>query len=353
MRDREELKEELELYKERLEEAMSTGNLAWWEMELPSGEVRFNDRKAEMLGYDPERFQTYEDFTELVHPEDYGRAMEAMRDHLEGRAERYEVEYRIENSDGDYIWFRDVGGITEQEDEYKKVAGIVINITERKKVEEREEFLNSLLRHDIKNKAQAVQGYLQLLEEGEEELSKDSQDMVKGALTANKESVNLIQKVRLLLDAQEEEIKPVDIASTIKDTVESNEAMAERMGIELSLECPSVKCKVEGGSLLQEVFNNIIENSIKHSEGTRIKIAGEVKDDEVLCIIEDDGKGIPDDKKDIVFEKGYTTDRDRGTGLGLFLVKNLLESYGGEIEMKDSDMDGARFDVHLKRYQTD
>ncbi len=63
MRDREELKEELELYKERLEEAMTAGNLAWWEMELPSGEVRFNDRKAEMLGYEPERFETYEDST--------------------------------------------------------------------------------------------------------------------------------------------------------------------------------------------------------------------------------------------------------------------------------------------------
>ena len=139
MRDREELKEELELYKERLEEAMSTGNLAWWEMELPSGEVRFNDRKAEMLGYDPERFQTYEDFTELVHPEDYGRAMEAMRDHLEGRAERYEVEYRIEKSDGDYKWFRDVGNITEEKEdgEYKKVTGVVIDIDDRKRAEKR------------------------------------------------------------------------------------------------------------------------------------------------------------------------------------------------------------------------
>ena len=347
MRDREELKEELELYKERLEEAMTAGNLAWWEMELPSGEVRFNDRKAEMLGYEPERFETYEDFTDLLHPEDYDRAMKAMRNHLEGRAKRYEVEYRIEKSDGDYKWFRDVGSITEKKDKYRKVAGVVIDVTERKEAEEREQFLNSLLRHDIKNKAQAVQSFLRLLEE--EELSEDSKELVEEAIKANKESVNLIQKVRLLLKAQEEEKEPVDIVSTIKDSVESNEKLARMEGIELSVECPSSDCKVKGGSLLGEIFHNIIENSINHSEGSRINISGEVKDDEVVCSIEDDGKGIPDDKKETIFEKGFTTDEERGTGLGLFLVKMLLESYGGSIEVKDSDMSGARFDVRLKK----
>jgi len=347
MKDREELKEELELYKERLEEAMTAGNLAWWEMELPSGEIRFNDRKAHMLGYEPERFKTYEDFTELVHPEDYDKAMEAMRDHLEGREERYEVEYRIEKSDGDYKWFRDVGSITEKEGEYKKVAGIVIDVDKRKEANEREEFLHSLLRHDIKNKAQAVQSFLQLLEEGK--LSKDSKELVEEALKANKESVNLIQKVKLLLKAQEEEKKPVEIVSTIKNSVKSNEKLARIEGIELSVQCPSSNCKVQGGSLLDEVFHNIIENSIYHSEGSKINITGDVNENEVVCSIEDDGKGIPDDKKETIFEKGFTTDEERGTGLGLFLVKMLLESYGGEIEVKDSDMGGARFDVRLNK----
>ncbi|MFW5928462.1 MAG: sensor histidine kinase, partial [Thermoplasmatota archaeon] len=102
-------------------------------------------------------------------------------------------------------------------------------------------------------------------------------------------------------------------------------------------------------SLLGEVFKNLIENSIYHSKGGRINITVEVKDDEVLCSLEDDGKGIPDDKKEIIFEKGYTTDEERGTGLGMFIVNMLLESYGGYIEVKDSKLGGARFDVKLKR----
>ncbi len=134
-KSRQELQEELNIYKDRLEGAMGAGNIAWWEMELPAGKVRFNERKARMLGYSPEKFKHYTDFTDLLHPDDYERTMSAMRNHLEGKKEKYEVEYRIKKKDGSYKWFRDVGSITKQEGEYRKVAGIVIDIDVRKQQE--------------------------------------------------------------------------------------------------------------------------------------------------------------------------------------------------------------------------
>ncbi len=105
----------------------------------------------------------------------------------------------------------------------------------------------------------------------------------------------------------------------------------------------------EGGPLINEVFSNLEENSIRHSDGSRLRIRGEVTENEVTCIIEDDGRGIPDEEKEKIFEKGYTTDEERGTGLGMFLVKTLLDIYGGSIEVKDSELGGARFDVHLQK----
>ncbi|MFW6305513.1 MAG: PAS domain S-box protein, partial [Candidatus Saliniplasma sp.] len=238
--------------------------------------------------------------------------------------------------------------IMDEDGEVEGVEGTIRDITERKEAQERQNFLHSLLRHDMANKAQAVQGYLQLLEE-DETLSEDSKKMVNGTLKANKESINLIQKVRLLLSAQKEEKKSVRIVPIIKGAVESNKPIAEKVGMDISVQCPSLDCEVEGGSLLDEVFYNIIENSIKHSGGSKIQISGEITEEEVVCTIEDDGVGIPDDKKEIIFEKGYTTDEERGTGLGMFIVNMLLESYGGYIEVKDSKLGGARFDVKLKR----
>ena len=119
---------------ERIEAGLRAGSIAWWEMELPSGNVIFDNRKAEMLGYAPELFTTYEDFTNLLHPDDYERTMQAMRDHLEGTADTYEVEYRLKTNAGDYFWFRDIGRITEIDETtgLTRIVGIVEDITVRK-----------------------------------------------------------------------------------------------------------------------------------------------------------------------------------------------------------------------------
>jgi len=79
----------------RLELAMQSANMAWWEMNISTGAVSFEKRKAEMLGYPPENFKHYTDFTDLLHPDDYDKAMNAMRKHFSGELDKYEVEYRI------------------------------------------------------------------------------------------------------------------------------------------------------------------------------------------------------------------------------------------------------------------
>jgi len=118
-------------YETRLDSAMEIGNLAWWEMDLPGGEVRFDTRKATMLGYPPEKFRHYTDFTTLLHPDDAEPAMQAMRDHLDGKDARYHADYRIITAAGDYRWLRDVGGITRRHPDGTPatVTGIVIDIT--------------------------------------------------------------------------------------------------------------------------------------------------------------------------------------------------------------------------------
>ncbi|WP_083756188.1 PAS domain S-box protein [Methanoregula boonei] len=121
----------------RLETALEMGNLAWWEMELPQGTVRFDARKATILGYSPERFVHYSDFTSLLHPEDYERTMQAMQDHITGKVPRYLVDYRICAADGSYHWFRDIGGVTRSNPDGSPqiVTGIVMDITAVKGME--------------------------------------------------------------------------------------------------------------------------------------------------------------------------------------------------------------------------
>lgn len=114
----------------RLNDAMAAANMAWWEIELPSGVVFFGDHKAAMLGYKPDTFVHYRNFTDLLHPDDHDQAMKAMTDHLEGTADAYETTYRIKHKDGHYLTFYDRGKIVQRKKGEIKVAGIVIKVAD-------------------------------------------------------------------------------------------------------------------------------------------------------------------------------------------------------------------------------
>jgi len=134
---------------ERLDICLSAGNLAWWEMELPSGKVTFNENKVKILGYTIEEFRDadYHSFMNLVHPDDYDKVMKTMKDHLEGKKNLYEVEYRIKTKDGYYKWYYDRGTITSwnKNNKPKFVKGIVIDISNIKQSENLEKLSNQIL----------------------------------------------------------------------------------------------------------------------------------------------------------------------------------------------------------------
>jgi PAS domain S-box-containing protein len=129
----------------KLDLAMDMAGTGWWEMDIPTGRVIFSKHNSEMLGYAPESFKHSRDLTNLIHPEDYDRAMNAMQGHLNGLFERYEVEYRIKTKSGEYIWFYDNGSIVKKDANGKPltVSGIVINTTARKHAEDEIEQSNA------------------------------------------------------------------------------------------------------------------------------------------------------------------------------------------------------------------
>lgn len=252
---------------------------------------------------------------------------------------------------GDYGIFQAISTNVDEYDEKdlemaELLASHVNEALERINAKEREEFLHSLLRHDVRNKAQLVQGYHQLIKDYE--LPSEVKDLLKKAETAMDNGMEIIDKVSNLKKAQKEETKPVNITLIIQEAINKTKDLAEKKDIDIKVDYPEV-IEVRGGALLNQVFTNIIENAIQHSKATEIRINVETNEKEVKCIIEDNGIGIPDGDKEKVFNRGYTTDKDRGTGLGLFLVKSLIKTYDGRIEVKDSNFGGARFNLHLKK----
>lgn len=120
------------------------GNLGQWTWFYKENKVIFNDLKVKSLGYDPQSIGkvNFEFFTTKLHPEDYERVMNNMRNHLKGKTGAYEVEYRIRHQDGHYLWYYDRGVVVKRENDGTPIVleGIVFDISESKEVEQKLSF---------------------------------------------------------------------------------------------------------------------------------------------------------------------------------------------------------------------
>lgn len=224
----------------------------------------------------------------------------------------------------------------------------IVEALKRVEMEERQNFLHSLLRHDVGNKSQIVKGYLQLIED--HDVPDEVEEYIDEAEKAINNSINIIQKVRTLKKVErKDDIDEVNIKLEIDKVLSAYETHLNENDITIEVE--QCGCIVKGGILLEEMFSNFIENSIRHSDCTKIRISCRYEGDECIVTVEDDGEGISDDVKAKVFDKGFREGVNSGTGLGLYMVKVITESYGGDVEVKDSSLGGARFEVHLKKIE--
>jgi diguanylate cyclase (GGDEF)-like protein/PAS domain S-box-containing protein len=109
-----------------------------WDWDIATGEVRFNEHWATMLGYDPNEIEpNVSAWERLMHPDDRAGAQQALHDHLEGRSEHYTSEHRLRGKSGQWIWILDRGKVVARDDEGRplRAAGTHVNITARKQAE--------------------------------------------------------------------------------------------------------------------------------------------------------------------------------------------------------------------------
>ncbi|HKL30247.1 MAG TPA: PAS domain-containing sensor histidine kinase [Natrialbaceae archaeon] len=257
-----------------------------------------------------------------------------------------DVEIYFSTTTGDTIPMSLSASIMEGSD--GTISGIVCvakDISERKEAEEEAEFLHSLLRHDLGNKLQVTEGYLDLLDAGG--LPERDREFVEDARNSVRDATELIENVRTLnrLDGNEE-LTAVSIGDVVQDAIDRHADRRKDVDIAVENEIDGIY-RVAAGSLLKELFANLIENALVHSDGDRVLIMAGESDGTVTVTVEDDGRGIPDDEKERILEKGYKGAESTGSGLGMHLAARIAETYDGELDVRDSELGGARFDVRL------
>jgi len=221
--------------------------------------------------------------------------------------------------------------------------GIIRDVTQIKEAKKQLEMYNSLLRHDISNRNQITLGCLELLKEGN--LNGEQRKLVEKAYEHLLHSQQLLQKLSII-NKIGEKIKRMNLEEVVNKSLERYSYLLKEKGINLKLNLRKI-C-ILADELLENVFSNLIENAIIHSNCKNIEISVEEEGEEVVVTIRDDGKGIPKEIADRIFEWGVKGKGSKGSGLGLHLVKRIIEGYGGKILLKESEV-GATFEIRLRK----
>ena len=212
---------------------------------------------------------------------------------------------------------------------------------------ERLDFFNSILRHDMLNGLNIVMAQADLLtNELEDPAHLQRAETIR---EWSEDITELGKKVRSVLETVTDEdgarLGPVSLTKAVDTQVQRARSTTDRVAFDVDV--PDA-CVVVANDLLEDVVGNLLMNAVEHTDGERTVTVTVREEGGQACLrIADDGAGIEAENLSSVFERGNKGSSSSGTGFGLFFVSSMVESYGGTVEVTESESGGAAFEVSL------
>jgi signal transduction histidine kinase len=211
--------------------------------------------------------------------------------------------------------------------------------------------------HELRSPLALIRGYAEMLQMGElGDLTPEQRSPVDIIVRRARMLGDLVKDITLILEAEASrpQPEPVHLATLARAAVEDFQIVASEAQVALRAEIPDQLPPVQHNTTyLRRVMDNLLGNAVKFTpEGGEIDIRICQQDDEVLLQVRDTGIGIPPDQLTRVFERFYQVDgsarrRYGGVGLGLALVKDLVEAYEGTVSVDSVVNQGTTFTVRL------
>ena len=210
--------------------------------------------------------------------------------------------------------------------------------------------------HEIKTPLAVIRGYASALQRGN--LSEEEQREYAATIASASESLSvLISNILRLNKLENQEIvpnaAPYDLTRQLSDCALAHEEQWERKHIDFDAQLEERVMILADESMLEIVFNNLIANAIKFTEpGGRIVLRQEKAGGDVIVTVSDTGCGMDEETVKHIFDKFYQGDSSHsreGNGLGLALVKRVLDISGGSIAVRSAPGEGSEFIVRLRR----
>lgn len=230
----------------------------------------------------------------------------------------------------------------------RRVTAIIRDVRHRKRMEEELSVFDRLLRHNLRNQASLIVGAAQLVTErvDDPEVEEQVRDIVESAERLT-EQADKARVARRAFRERDEWRTPVDAAGIVRQAVQ--DARSKFSKSDISLDSPET-CHVLGTGALRHAVSELVENSVVHSDRERPKVEVSVTqvpdEDRVEIRVADDGPGIPEGERRVL-DEGRETPLDHSAGVGLWLVKWLVDLQRGDLSFGEDESRGAAIAISL------
>ncbi len=366
--ERKRMEEQLRVSEKKLDSLVKHSKIGIHQFDLRSGRYVFmSNAQEELTGFSMNELigMSMEEAAERLHPDDRDILNKYLERVISGDENVDAIEYRWRVKSGEYRWFRDSRRLIR--DENGKAVSLVGNsedITEQKWAEaalkeadrRKDEFL-AMLGHELRNPLTALAMAINVFEkEPTAERWQWAKEMIgKQADQLQRLIDDLLDVSRITLGKIELKKEPVNLNEIMRSVSLSAQSNLDEKQIELTISTPPSPVFVCGDSVrLQQIFSNLINNAVKFTDnGGKIWFTAEPKDDAVVVRCRDTGVGIAQENLSSIFETFKQIDTelnrgDAGLGMGLALVKNLVEMHGGSVSADSEGLGwGSEFTVTL------
>lgn len=362
---------------DRLRSAAEAAQFGVYDINLTNGKVYWSPEAKRLFGLPPDAAvpDRVGDPPDFVHPQDRAQVLAAFQSSLTPDSDGLKNEHRIILPNGETRWilvqgrtifegegaerravrasgtFVDISNRKQLEDELRQVAAALSDANRRK-----DEFL-AILAHELRNPLAPIRTGLELMKG----LGTDPVKLEEVREAMERQTAQLMILVEDLLDVSritrgklQLRKTGVNLAEVVEASIECCRPLLDKSGHKLTVDMPSAPVELFADpTRLEQILSNLLNNAIKYTPaGGSIRLTCKERGGEVEIKVKDNGVGIPADLLPQVFEMfaqvGRSDKQNQGLGIGLTLVKSLVELHGGEIEAhSEGPGRGSEFAIRL------
>ena len=347
---------------ERLRLVLTAGGIQGWTWNIRRSEITW----LAPLGESENVYQSFAEFLNSVHPDDRPGIRNAFNRALSG-AEEYIAEFRMSAGEEEQWWLGRGTVLHDSSGQPIYIAGININMTAQKRTEKekslllkdaedarkeaeqanqlKDEFL-ATLSHELRTPLNAITGWAHMLRSG----GLDGPTQFKALETINRNAMLQTQLISDILDVSRItsgklrlDLKPVDLATVVQAALDTIRPAADAKNIRINSSVAELEPISGDPARLQQVVWNLLSNAVKFAPmNGQVDISLECKGSDVELTVQDDGPGVRPDFLPHMFEPFRQSDSSstrahHGLGLGLSIVRHLVEMHGGRVVARNRD----------------